>query len=83
VPGFQLQLEIYGGSDFLSGFMSFSTYVNPNLVKIIKMTTVTFGKAVYTFGFLLLWHLKVTFIILIIFSHLGVRFLGFSTFNIQ
>jgi hypothetical protein len=76
VPGFKLQLEIYGGSDFLSGFMSFSTYVNPNLVKIIKMTTVTFG-------FLLLWHLKVTFIILIIFSHLGVRFLGFSTFNIQ
>jgi hypothetical protein len=33
------------------------------------------------FWFLLLWDLKVTIIILIIFSHLGVSFLGFSTFN--
>jgi hypothetical protein len=29
----------------------------------------------------LLWHLKVTFIILIIFSRLCASFLGFSTFN--
>jgi hypothetical protein len=29
----------------------------------------------------LLWHLKVTLIILIIFSRLCARFLGFSTFN--